>query len=339
MFNGMLPVITRGHGQTLHPSRSEAEGTNRSSFRLLFKTGIGVYGFYCNRDVRIVDYYALADAFLARLPEKKKHSGKWRIGHIERDLPEGYFETCRDGRPEMKSPELNELWNKVNLVICKPISAPGRFGAIFDFMLGQFDLLQKSQYKSLDKSLLPSSGDSVSVSEWYNDLGVHYYNLMQKDSSVNYYRLSIRFNPHYTYAMKNAFTLFKFYHDYDSAFVYLLEITRNGESMPDTKEFFRDWEKPFKEAKDYNSAAVVLEKWLQIDPYSAKILTNLGTYYMLAGKKSTAVSTWKRAISAEVDFVHPYVMLSKYYSDAGKPDSAAFYAAKANALGARLNLK
>ena len=52
--------------------------------------GIGMTGYVAGTDKIIVDYYALADPLLARLPVRDPED--WRIGHFRRIVPAGYTE-------------------------------------------------------------------------------------------------------------------------------------------------------------------------------------------------------------------------------------------------------
>lgn len=52
---------------------------------------VGFRGFFAGPKVHIVDYYALCDPLLARLPAA--YNPRWRIGHFTRRMPAGYFET------------------------------------------------------------------------------------------------------------------------------------------------------------------------------------------------------------------------------------------------------
>ncbi len=56
---------------------------------------VGFIGYFAGPEVHIVDLYALCDPLLARLPVSDP--GKWRIGHYERELPNGYLANPADG--------------------------------------------------------------------------------------------------------------------------------------------------------------------------------------------------------------------------------------------------
>ena len=51
---------------------------------------IGMMGYVAGTDKIIVDFYALADPLLARLPVRDPEN--WRIGHFQRAIPDGYVE-------------------------------------------------------------------------------------------------------------------------------------------------------------------------------------------------------------------------------------------------------
>ncbi len=50
----------------------------------------GFVGYFAGPDVHIIDIYALGDALLARL--EVVDYKPWRIGHFQRDLPNGYID-------------------------------------------------------------------------------------------------------------------------------------------------------------------------------------------------------------------------------------------------------
>jgi len=52
---------------------------------------VGFRGYFAGPKAHIIDYYALADPLLARLPAC--YSPNWRIGHFTRTIPPGYVET------------------------------------------------------------------------------------------------------------------------------------------------------------------------------------------------------------------------------------------------------
>jgi arabinofuranosyltransferase len=74
-----------------------------------------------------LDHNAIVDAFLARLPARRKN---WRPGHFRRRIPEGYPETLVSGHIHLKDKKFIALYQDVQLVIRGPLLSGKRFAAI-----------------------------------------------------------------------------------------------------------------------------------------------------------------------------------------------------------------
>jgi arabinofuranosyltransferase len=96
---------------------------------------IGMTGFYAGAKHHIIDNYALADAFLARLPMIYKNI---RPGHYARLPPEGYRESIKSNKNLIKSPDLRPLFDAVTLITRGEIFTLKRFEAILDLMFGVY---------------------------------------------------------------------------------------------------------------------------------------------------------------------------------------------------------
>jgi arabinofuranosyltransferase len=108
--------------------------------RVSVEGAIGMLGFFAGPKVHIIDYLALADPFLARLPSANLQD--WRIGHFERALPEGYRESLESGENRIRSPALAEYYRQLRLIIGGPIWSAERWRAIWMMNTGQYnDLL------------------------------------------------------------------------------------------------------------------------------------------------------------------------------------------------------
>jgi arabinofuranosyltransferase len=94
---------------------------------------IGLFGYFAGPDIHIVDVLALADPLLARLPAKPG----WRIGHFERELPEGYVPTLETGTNLLADPEVFMLYERLKLVTQAPLWTERRWRAIRTLNLGR----------------------------------------------------------------------------------------------------------------------------------------------------------------------------------------------------------
>lgn len=99
---------------------------------------IGYFGLYAGTDKIVVDPMALADPFLARLPT----AGRWRIGHFQRDIPEGYIDTLITGQNMIEDPQLHEYYDYLRLVTqSEDLFSPERLKMIFYLNTGKYDHL------------------------------------------------------------------------------------------------------------------------------------------------------------------------------------------------------
>lgn len=80
--------------------------------------GLGFLGIATGPITHLVDICALTDRFLASQPFVPREPFAWRIGHLERTIPEGYLDALAVGDPNkvvdrQLAFELEELWSKI----------------------------------------------------------------------------------------------------------------------------------------------------------------------------------------------------------------------------------
>lgn len=136
--NGLLPVLRKrwvtGSEVAMKPQRYtgnlvvKEEGT------------AGMPGYYSGPNVHIVEYFAISDAFLARLPA---FPGS-RVGHYKRELPMGYLESVLDASPRTDFEELRPLLNDVTMATRAPLLAEGRWPAIWRLLSGRYNWARES---------------------------------------------------------------------------------------------------------------------------------------------------------------------------------------------------
>ena len=98
---------------------------------------VGFYGYAAGPTVHIVDYYALADPLLARLPAKTK----WRIGHFVRIMPAGYPETIQARSNQIPDSDLATYYDHLHLVTSGPLWSAARLKMIVRMNLGRDEYL------------------------------------------------------------------------------------------------------------------------------------------------------------------------------------------------------
>lgn len=100
---------------------------------------VGFRGFYGGPSVYIIDYYALADPLLARIPAK--FEPKWRIGHFARQRPAGYDEAALGDASKLRDEGLREYYAHLLTITRGPLFSADRWKAIAAMNLGRYDHL------------------------------------------------------------------------------------------------------------------------------------------------------------------------------------------------------
>jgi arabinofuranosyltransferase len=93
---------------------------------IVVKGAVGFFGYFGGPDVHVVDYFALGDPLLARLPSE----GAWRIGHYRRPLPDGYVQSLRTGRNVIADPDVGTKYDRLKVITQDPLWSRRRWEAI-----------------------------------------------------------------------------------------------------------------------------------------------------------------------------------------------------------------
>jgi arabinofuranosyltransferase len=130
---------------TSHPWERTRKMLSEDGTRVRVEGGIGMLGFSAGPKVHIIDYLALADPLLARLPVANPQ--QWHIGHFARALPEGYRETFESGENRIRDPALAEYYRQLRLITSGPIWSAERWRAIWMMNTGQYNKLLDKYWK------------------------------------------------------------------------------------------------------------------------------------------------------------------------------------------------
>ena len=94
---------------------------------------------YYNSDLYLNDTYCLGDPFLSKLPAIKQDT--WRVGHLKRAVPEGYYESVMDGDNSIEDEDLSEYYDVIDEITRGELFDPDRIALIIDWNLGKYDYL------------------------------------------------------------------------------------------------------------------------------------------------------------------------------------------------------
>ncbi len=136
LTNSLVQVM---RGAPDHLWKSDGLRLRQAGAAVVVDEAIGMVGFYAGPKVHIVDQWALADPLLARLPAWR--NARWRIGHFDRVIPDGYLETLRTGENVIADERLAACYDRLSLITRGRLFDRERLIEIWRFNLGRYDHL------------------------------------------------------------------------------------------------------------------------------------------------------------------------------------------------------
>lgn len=108
---------------------------------------------YYNNDLYLNDQYALGDPFLAHLPAVKEDN--WRIGHMWREVPEGYgdqvlYGSNEDGTLRIENADVAEYYSIIDKITRGDLLDKERIKMVVDINLGKYDYLVQNYKATLN---------------------------------------------------------------------------------------------------------------------------------------------------------------------------------------------
>lgn len=105
------------------------------------KGGVGLFGLRMGPQAVLIDYHALGDPLLARLPAlpsdpvlalliPRLADLDWRAGHHVRPIPSGYALSRATGENRIRDPDLHALYQTIREVVAGPLWSASRWRAI-----------------------------------------------------------------------------------------------------------------------------------------------------------------------------------------------------------------
>lgn len=100
--------------------------------KISIQGGCGFFGFYAGTTVHVIDVFGLVDPLLARSPPILS----WRIGHLERHIPEGYLDSILQKRNLITDPKIAAQYEELKLVTRGDLFEQKRWEAILRLNFG-----------------------------------------------------------------------------------------------------------------------------------------------------------------------------------------------------------
>jgi len=122
-----------------------------------FAPGIALY--YVGQNIYLSDNIALGDPLLSHLPAI--HDPKWIIGHMRREIPEGYRESIQSGENKIVDPSLREYYDVLCMITrSRDLFAIKRLKAIIKMNLGGYKHLIEEYVSRKDNPHFYYNNDS-----------------------------------------------------------------------------------------------------------------------------------------------------------------------------------
>lgn len=132
------------------PPSAPGGGVDGTPYRpLVVWGGVGGMGYYLGPTMHVLDYHAIGDPLLARLPAAipdpvlsmlipRLRPARWRAGHFCRIIPAGYPETLSTGANHLADPDLARFYDRLTLVTRGPLLDRTRIRAIWELNTGRY---------------------------------------------------------------------------------------------------------------------------------------------------------------------------------------------------------
>jgi arabinofuranosyltransferase len=120
--------------------------------KVVIRGAVGILGYYLGPDMHVLDYYAICDPLLSRLPVDvpdpvlqgmipRLGGLGWRVGHYYRRPPLGYVRTLASGRNQIHNPALAAYYDVIRSIIRDPVFDLERLATVWRYNLGAYDEL------------------------------------------------------------------------------------------------------------------------------------------------------------------------------------------------------
>ena len=111
----------------IHFWAAEGQLARQNQDKIAIKGAVGFFGFYAGPNVHVIDIFGLCDPLLARLPPSRV----WRVGHLERTLPQGYLESIKQHKNLLADKKLSSLYELLRLITRGDLFDANRWRAIW----------------------------------------------------------------------------------------------------------------------------------------------------------------------------------------------------------------
>ena len=132
------------------PPSSRYDEDGRLYRKVFVRGSVGFLGYHLGPRVHVLDYHAVCDPLLSRLPAErpdpiqarqipKLASRGWRVGHYYRRPPVGYVRTLATDRNVIQDEALSRYYDAIRTITRDPVFDGERLKTLWKFWIGAYD--------------------------------------------------------------------------------------------------------------------------------------------------------------------------------------------------------
>ncbi len=344
-MTGMLNDSSTGEKPS-HAATQTGRTARQAMTPLIAEGAVGVTGFFAGPAVHIVDYHALGDALLSRMPMVEHDDlydkalrgligttdpQGWRVGHYLRNIPHGHFKTLLTGRNQLEDPNLARFYEKLSFVIRGPIWSRPRIVEIVKMNTGRYDTL-------IDRAR-PARSEPVpweEIAEIRPDVAEAHYRLGlvlsadgKDDDATSEFSEAIRLNPRHVDALNALGWTYSGGGNVDQAVVFWTRALNADSGDPKAYVYLAE----VAQQEGRSARAIdLLKQAVRLDPRLGIACNNLGVAYRGLGNSREAIRWLERARALKPESPEILEDLGVVYADVGDGKKALRMLEKAVSL-------
>jgi arabinofuranosyltransferase len=315
---------------------AEARRVRELGDPLSFQGAIGLFGFHAGPDVHVVDFHALADPLLARMPavtddplydeffrafHGKPPDPPWRIGHFLRVVPGGYTSWLLGEPGRFADPRIEQLVERLALVTRGPLFAAARWREILRMNLRRGDTrIDDPRYRVHHdpdwREALAARPDFVTAHMRVADLDRASGNIAD---AAQHLEAALRLHPDNAPAASNLGLLYEESGQPERA---LALFRRATEADPTFPEGWVNLAHASNHAGRFDVAAAAGARAVELAPEMPEAWLELGTARAAVGSPPEALAALRRAIELRPEYGDAWYQVGALHARSGNESAA-----------------
>jgi arabinofuranosyltransferase len=282
----------------------------RSGVPVTVEGAVGFTGYFAGPKVHVVDYHALGDPLLARMPmvahdrlydrallglDGYTDPEGWRIGHFLRNVPKGYLATLLTGENRIAEPNLARFYDHLRLIIRGPVWSGRRLADVVRMNTGGYDGLVDRKRPPVDTEIDWDEyiAANANFAEPYYRRGRDAIDRKANAQAIDDLREAVRRDPEHIDALTLLGKLLTDEGEIDPAIAIWNRVLRIDPRNAAAYVYLGDIALRTGEVE---RAIGFLEQAIKLDPGLAIAYNNLGVAYSFLGDYPRALTWLRRAL-------------------------------------------